>query len=231
MEIRQKSKGLKQPLSLLALVAANLVPLVGVLFFGWDHTLVIALFWIENLIIGAFNVLRMVAVLAVTKSGSRFFHPLFFIFHYGMFCTVHGVFLWDILNLGDKPEVTTLFGFSVSGIFELIAEGVAVFQGFVALHSPIIWLGVISLLLSRLVSFIENFIIRGEIFKIKVKTLMGRPYAQIVVMHAGIIFGAAAIERFGSSVALLLIIVAFKLIVDCVTHQRQYKPQSETSSN
>ena len=229
MEIRQKSKGIRRSLSLIALVFANLVPVIGVLFFNWDHTLVIALFWIENLIIGAFNVLRMVSVIVVTKSGGGLFHPLFFIFHYGMFCTVHGVFLWDILNLGDKPEVTTLFGFAVAGLLELIAEGVAVFQGFVALHSPIIWLGVISLLLSRLVSFVENFFIRGEVFKTKVQTLMARPYTQIVVMHAGIIFGAAAIERFGSSIVLLLVIVGFKLIVDFVTPQRQHKALKETT--
>ena len=48
--------------SLLALLVANLVPLIGVLFFAWDLVLVLALFWIENIIIGVFNLLKMLLV-------------------------------------------------------------------------------------------------------------------------------------------------------------------------
>ena len=45
--------------SALVLVAANLVPLAGVLFFGWSVFSTLLLFWVENVIVGAFNVLRM----------------------------------------------------------------------------------------------------------------------------------------------------------------------------
>lgn len=41
------------------LVAANRVPLAGVLFFGWSVFATVLLFWLENVILGAFNVLRM----------------------------------------------------------------------------------------------------------------------------------------------------------------------------
>jgi len=45
--------------SALALIGANLIPLIGVIFYDWDSRLVLALFWIENLIIGVFNLAKM----------------------------------------------------------------------------------------------------------------------------------------------------------------------------
>ena len=40
-------------------VLANLVPAVGVLFFGWDAFTVVFLYWLENAVIGVFNILKM----------------------------------------------------------------------------------------------------------------------------------------------------------------------------
>src|SRR5882724_7957891 len=42
-----------------ALIAANALPLFGVLFLGWDTFSIVALYWTENVIIGAINVLKM----------------------------------------------------------------------------------------------------------------------------------------------------------------------------
>ena len=48
------------PLALAALVAVNLVPLVGVAFLGWRLYDVMLLYWLENGVIGAFTLARMV---------------------------------------------------------------------------------------------------------------------------------------------------------------------------
>ena len=42
------------------LIAANALPLFGVLFLGWDTFSIVALYWVENVIIGAINVLKMI---------------------------------------------------------------------------------------------------------------------------------------------------------------------------
>ncbi|HJP88371.1 MAG TPA: DUF6498-containing protein, partial [Candidatus Limnocylindrales bacterium] len=42
--------------SALVLVAANLIPLVGVLFFGWSLWTILVLYWVENGIVGFWNV-------------------------------------------------------------------------------------------------------------------------------------------------------------------------------
>ena len=41
------------------LVIANLIPLVGVLWFGWDVWGILTIYWLENGIVGFFNVLKM----------------------------------------------------------------------------------------------------------------------------------------------------------------------------
>jgi hypothetical protein len=46
--------------SALALIIANLIPLVGVLFWHWDAFEIVALYWAENVVIGAINVLKMI---------------------------------------------------------------------------------------------------------------------------------------------------------------------------
>lgn len=47
--------------SVLALTAANLIPVVGVLWLGWQVFALLLLFWLENVVVGAFTVLRMLA--------------------------------------------------------------------------------------------------------------------------------------------------------------------------
>jgi hypothetical protein len=45
--------------SAIALLIANAIPLVGVLFFGWSLLTILVLFWIENGIVGFWNVPRI----------------------------------------------------------------------------------------------------------------------------------------------------------------------------
>jgi len=45
--------------SMLALLIANAIPLVGVLFFGWSLITILVLYWIENGIVGLWNVPRI----------------------------------------------------------------------------------------------------------------------------------------------------------------------------
>src|SRR4029079_18966312 len=45
--------------SAIALVIANAIPLIGVLFFGWSLLTILVLFWVENGIVGLWNVPRI----------------------------------------------------------------------------------------------------------------------------------------------------------------------------
>jgi len=45
--------------SLIVLLAANAVPIFGVLFLGWTVLPLVLIYWLENVVIGGFNVLKM----------------------------------------------------------------------------------------------------------------------------------------------------------------------------
>ena len=45
--------------AVVALVAANAIPLAGVLWFGWNVWTILIVYWLENGIVGVYNVLKM----------------------------------------------------------------------------------------------------------------------------------------------------------------------------
>ena len=160
---------------------------------------------------------------------NELFLCFFFVLHYGLFCSAHGLLLWDLLDLG-KIDASVYFGDVGFGPLELFAEGAAVLIGFIDLHGSVIMLGIAALTLSHLASFIEHFILRGEIFSLTNRDMMARPYGQILAMHAGLILGAIAIDKFGSTAALLAVIVGLKLLIDFMQHKRRHKLSSKQSA-
>jgi hypothetical protein len=70
------------------LVAANLLPLIGVLWLHWDLGLILLLYWAESAILLGFNLLKMLAMGAGGVAAAAFF-----VVHAGMFMGVHLLFL------------------------------------------------------------------------------------------------------------------------------------------
>jgi hypothetical protein len=73
----------------LALLIANSVPLIGVLFLGWSLGQLMIVYWAESGIIGFFNVLKLALV---ARLRALWIAPLFAL-HFGMFMAVHLVFV------------------------------------------------------------------------------------------------------------------------------------------
>lgn len=193
--------------SALVLVAANLVPLAGVLFFGWTVFATLLLFWVENVIVGGFNILRM--LVAQPQIGAmwavKLFMIPFFTFHYGMFTTVHGVF------------VLTLFGGGFSGRgFPTAATFAHAVQ--VAGVAPAAW----GLALSHAVSFAFNYIGTGEYKSALVPALMFRPYGRVMVLHVVILGGGFLVQMLGSPLIPLALLVVLKTGLDLFGHLREH---------
>ncbi|MEM9017757.1 MAG: DUF6498-containing protein, partial [Verrucomicrobiota bacterium] len=92
-ELLERKESLR--FSSLLLISANLIPLAGAIFWGWSIFDIVVLYWSENVIVGAINVLRMLFAGGGKSKGAsiaeKIFTIPFFIVHYGIFCTVHGV--------------------------------------------------------------------------------------------------------------------------------------------
>lgn len=197
--------------SLALLVGANMVPLFGVMFLGWSVFMVMALFWLENVIVGAYNLLRM-ATQMLKGQFAVIVLMAFFTVHYGMFTAVHGLFVMGIFGHdqpipGGKIEASPLAAFT---LMERMIEA-----------DPAYWWAAAGLIASHGVSFLVNFLGSGEWKRVDVGTLMFAPYKRVVVLHLTILAGAGAIALLGAPVWGLVVLVIIKTVVDAWSHLRE----------
>jgi len=178
--------------ALVALVVANLIPLAGVLFLGWSVWQILIIYWLENGIVGFYNVLKMAAVPGLGKLGII---P-FFILHYGMFWVVHGVFVWFAL-----PMIWEQMGGATGGP-SLVA---------------CLW-ALPVLVLSHGASFVYNWWLGGERYTSSPAREMGAPYGRVVILHVTIVLGAFLVAFLGSPIWALVLLVGLKTVADLAAH-------------
>lgn len=211
-------------LSLLTLIVANGAPLFGVLFFDWDASIIVLLYWIENLIIGSYNVVKM-AILPVEHPLmhlGKLFGIAFFSLHFGGFCAVHGAFLLAFFNIGDG-----IASVSAAGTW----PGPLVFLGLLVSVVSALWHSrpagmewlVLGLICSHGVSFVQNFIGGKEYLTLTSARLMGRPYARIVLLHVAILAAGIPIMMVGSPVPLVFTLVFLKIGLDIWLHTKSHR--------
>jgi hypothetical protein len=140
--------------------------------------------------------------------GSKLFFIPFFVVHYGMFCFVHGAFVFVLLG-GDSP-------------FNNGAKMHGRPGGFLDNDlSPGLLVAAAALAASHLVSFFFNYLGKGEYRRTILPVLMIQPYARIFVLHVAIILGAFAILILGSPIILLVLLVVGKTALDLSLHLRE----------
>lgn len=210
--------------SMLALVVANLVPLVGVLLLDWDARVIVLLYWTENIILGAYNVLKM-ALLKVESPAlnlGKIFAIPFFCLHFGGFCAVHGLFLLLLLKVGGEPK--SLFPgdpWPCHFVFLQLLFGV-IAQLWREHPAGMQW-PVLCLFVSHGISFVHNYLLKKEYASLTLRQLMGQPYKRIVILHVAIIAGGALIMALGSPRPLLSILVFLKIWLDIYLHVKEHK--------
>lgn len=184
------------------LIAVNCVPLYGVLFWGWPVFYVMALYWAENVIAGFYTLLRMIVANPVAGV------PLgaFFCFHYGMFCTVHGVFVNVMFNKahGNAPIDDWALPHTILG-------------------TPTLFYAALLMVLSHGWSFIGNFVMREDREE-DVRTIMMRPYGRMVLLHVTILVGGLLATTMGTPVAALVFLILLKTAIDLGMHRRANVP-------
>jgi hypothetical protein len=186
----------------IALVVANLLPLAGVVFLGWDLAEIVLLYWAESAIIAFYTALKMAVVgklLAVVSVP-------FFLAHFGGFMAMHFLFIYMLF----------IRGLAASGPEPGALE---------ALQSTLmpLWTPLAGLFVSHGISFRTNFLGRGEHATTTMNALMTAPYNRIIVMHLTLIFGGWIVLGLGSSVGALAILVVLKTAVDFSAHTREHR--------
>ena len=206
-------------LSVTALVVANCVPIFGVIFFGWDVFLILAAYWIENVVIAFYNVLRMHCIDGALKfSPGKASLILFFLVHYGGFTLIHGVCL--LLVFGPPSAPAKDLATSLAAVWPEVSEMLA------ARRQALVTMAV-SLFASHGLSFVVNYLLRGQRRRIHFTALMFRPYRRVIVMHVTVVVGGILVGWFPSYQGPLCVLVALKMGLDVLAHYREHRQPRE----
>lgn len=183
-------------------VLLNLIPIIGVVFWGWDAFTLIFLYWLENVVIGVRTLASMAASALLggmlNKLGAAVF-GVFFTFHYGLFCFVHGMF------------VVVLFGGSArnpNSMFDLATVARDLFA-----QEPNLLIGFASIVAWQLI-VLARFVLSGEAKRTNPTALMVTPYPRIIVLHIAILGGGFLLMLLDQPLAGLVVLALLKMAFD-----------------
>lgn len=185
-------------LSVVSLLVSNLLVIILAVVQKWDTSTVLWVYWIQSIIIGFFQFLRILSLkkfstnnfkinnqLVSPSTQTKTFTAFFFAFHYGFFHFIYAIFLFNLFT--NQPlDFNNLF------------------------------IGGLIFLLNHAFSFSQNRIM--DEYKIQnIGTLMFSPYARIIPMHLIIVFGAI----LGQSI--LIVFLLLKTLADLIMHTVKHK--------
>lgn len=195
--------------SVWSIIAFNLVLLGMTILFDWKTFDMIVIFWLENLVIGFYNILKMVKTNSISTPADNNGSPqtqssqlrlvLFFLIHYFGFCAIHYFVL------------TSIFADHV-GSFVNGSEWLVIFTA------------IGSNLISHGISFWQNFIGKKEYEKTTVQALMFAPYRRIAIVHLTIL-GAGLLFTFvftGQSIFYAIAFFILKIAIDIWAHTKAH---------
>lgn len=200
---------------LIALGVGNLIPLAGVLLWGWDLASILVMYWIETGVVGAINVLKIRKALAlgapigdadgealerpITRAGGSEASGssvlgLIWLLSYGFFWAILGIFVLQIAN-GGFYRGASRTGFSGPSI-------------------SVIAFGTLSLVGGQLFAYFRQYVLGRRYLTVTSLELLRDPFVRIFVILATIAAGGAGIAMAGSPVGLLGAMVAVKTAVE-----------------
>ena len=201
-------------LSTIFLLASNAVPLYGVLFLHWQILPLVLIYWLENVVVGGYNVLRL--IVADPSSTWRWIGKLIvipiFVVHFGVFTFIHGVFIF-ILFGGPR------YHNSIPPTLPVVLQ---------AIRETGIWFALLSVVISHGVTFVWNFLLGGEYKNVPLWDLVRQPYSRVLVLHLVVFLTALALSRGHTPLYGLVLLVGLKTVADLISHQAERRRFAES---
>jgi hypothetical protein len=242
--------------SVALLLVANAIPLIGVVFFGWSLLTILVIYWLENGIVGFWNVPRILlaqgsVVLAVPSlpDTAAAVEPSDAARTPGFARALGAARLPGAGRAALAAFFVVHYGvfWFVHGIFvfalPLFVGGGGSFDG-CGMPDPqftvdacadpmgqVVWGNVaiagVALFLSHGASFLFNYIGNAEYLTASPARQMGAAYGRVVVLHLTILLGAFAVAFLGAPIAALLVLVVLKTALDLGLHRREHRAAAE----
>jgi hypothetical protein len=200
-------KGFKADITLIfVIILANLVPLAGVIFLRWTVFSVVLLFWLESLIIGLFNVLRMAFASnqdpksekekpASANVVLKLFLIPFFMVHFGGFMLIQGIFMLLFLSKEFRENLD---------VWSVLSKHI----------EQMFWVAVLILLFSHLIDFLRNYLFNRAYQTAILLKLMFKPYGRVFIQQFVIIGGVLLMQLYPDNFVFLILLIVLKIMVD-----------------
>ena len=189
------------------LILSNLVPLAGILFWGWDTFVLLCLYCLETAVIGFWTIMRVATMFRDPGSaaGRSIAGTLalagFFTVHAGLFMSVHMLFIYALFAGPWMGRIHDARDF-----IRLIVIG------------KDLWIPLIALFAGQGAIFINDAVNRFVFAKVPLTNadtgeIMGEFYKRIVIMHVAIMGGAFIAQAIGTA-APLIVLVLLKIVIE-----------------
>lgn len=208
---------------------ADLLPVAGILFWGWDGFVLLMLYWMETAIIAFWALARILTLPddpaeskrnLFLRLGGRLFLTGFFLVHSSGFMAGHLLFLWTLYagHWRDTIHTPQDFWRDIMLGYEL-------------------WIPLGMLFIGRGAAFVWDLYrqLRGMDQRPPnddgMDKIVGSLYGRIILMHLVVIFGVWVAMKIGSTGPYLLLI-ALKTVFDLYMHvsvDLGRKPQVSTA--
>jgi len=212
-------------LGLLFALLLNAIPLYGVKVHGWSASVVVVLYWFENLAIAVFTCLRIALHRKLTRKRGHW----------------RGGALGS--QSGNQPAKAGLLGeYALIAFVFTLAHGffVGVFVAIAAANHPDqpIWRfsfdefrgGAGLLLLVMAAEFVADAIMMRWRSFAWIKGYVGQRMGRVLVMHLTIIFGLAAMMATESPLAMLYVLIGLKTLWDLFASNASAQPSELPAS-
>jgi hypothetical protein len=206
----------------LIVLAANLLPLAGVWFWGWDAFQVLMLYWAETVIVACWTLARIATMPdpgGATGPGRLVINAgktAFFALHAGIFIAVHLIFLLTLFSGEWADRMSRPLAFLDALFIESgawVALLLAFIAGLIAFVTAAPQPTVVTWFLNRFGGQRTAFAPHGpDPDTDHLSPVITGLYTRIIVMQFGIIFGAWLADSFGSQGPLMIVIVLKSVI-------------------
>jgi hypothetical protein len=210
--------GLSLYLPIAIVLISNLIPLIGVVYWGWSTFVLLMLYWAETVIIAFWTLMRILIGGDFARNFfgeilGRLFFFAFFLVHSCGFMLGHFIFLWAFYS-GKRGYSTQLSEAFFQTMPEEFWKGIVLANGLlIPLAVSFIGRGIAFVIEMARLPLWKRLVDRDPIESRAAGALVGGLYTRIVIMHLVILGGAALAQKYGALAPLVLLIAA-KTFVD-----------------
>jgi hypothetical protein len=190
------------------LIAANLLPVVGVWLWNWSPYEVFLVYCLETIIIGMINLVKMGIVTIARKTDiwyngpsqtkqSGLFFMLFFLIHYGIFVGVQMGIFFGVSGIGKGSNINA-FNFFYKWPQLISNDSLVMLGAFVFVYGY---------------KMVVDFILSRQYRSIPMTLLMFQPYGRIFIQQITVILGSIFLT-FGAGKIFILIFAIIKIFFE-----------------